>query len=176
MYISLPAEEAQTRYPTQYAEILSKRANGRSKAKLLPLSDLTWGFSWCQTVALTKPTELQALFASENDPAWTDAPVGTIDEELEKECSTCASIALFAQSTQNRRAHWDSDTLITEVPLEIKATIRGALEARRAEEARFAAMSPTDAKSEVDVLLQQLSKSPGFFAVKWWNRPQPKKR
>ena len=162
MYISLPAEDARIRYPAQYAEVLSKRANGRSKVKLLPLSDLTWGFSWCQVIALSKPTELQALFASDDDPA----PAGTIDEELERECSTCASIVLFAQSTQNRRAHWGSDTLITEVPPEIKATIRGALEARRAEQARFAALSPTDVQNEIDGLLKQLSKNVGFMVIK----------
>jgi len=152
-FAELPYEEALSRHPEGVAEILRKLRAGKSKSRNAAPETFTWSYQGC--VEVTGSGSLATVLANHMKPA----PVMSLDEKVADQLSRtrvslCGTVGRWA-------GHADVSTM----PAEVEAYARKGFEKEAAEEARLAALTPAQRKAEVEDLLKQLRKSPGFFEL-----------
>ena len=152
MFIEVPYQELLRSHPEAVQEALASIRKSRSKHKNDVPESFTWGFQW--VVLIEGSGTLADLFQQEQmEEAMS------IDDQVADFARRCS---VFVQ-LQKRHSRASSEKL-QEVPAVILEPYRDRLQADQKEEARFAALPPVERQREIQALLDQCRKDPGFTA------------
>ena len=143
MKLDITYREAHTRYPVQVAE-LRRLAKATSRRKEITLQLCEFTLEWCVSIdGSFHPNEMS-------------------EDEAVREYAKRCHVTLVAKQGRISR----SSGPIAEVPNEILENYRQTLRKHREEMERVEALSPKEREAELEQLLEQLGKSPGFVTFK----------
>jgi hypothetical protein len=154
MFLEVPYKSLLQSHPGAVQEALGTLRKGKSRHKADPPESFTWGFSWCVTVEGFSFEDL----LSGRVPAVVpeEAPEERV-RAYARRCSVCVQVRkgrAYAYSAQ-----------LPEVPEAILDQYRVAIEVEAGENARVEALSPEEREREIQGLLSQLRKDPGFMEI-----------
>jgi len=153
---TLPYEEMLRRHPKEVAEIITKLRKGKSKVREADPVSITWAYHAC--VRIEGSGTLAEVFGGESERRQRKWNAMTLDEKVADEASrTYVSI-------EARLDRWCGRSEVIPNPPEVEENIRTNLTTRAAEQARVDAMTPEERKREVEGLLKELGRDPGFAA------------
>lgn len=160
MWIETSYKAAKKRYPNEVAGIIKRVKAGKSKHRNSNPNLWAWGFSWSVMIegGISGADFVKMIAGEEEFPkAKEEMPIET---EV-KDYARRASVHLAAKIG---KAEWSSHNPI-EFPEEIAEMLRKDRKKEDAEKARFNALSPEEQNREMNELLRQASRSPGFVAI-----------
>ena len=144
MKVEVTQEYVRNNYPSAYEQILEAKKKSKSKAKGTPLDQCQWWAEWC--------VEFKGGAFS-----ISDLLSGAPREEPEQ-------IIHANFSASSGQGHWQSE-VVEGTPSVIQEVIDHYEEEERKEQERIDNLTPEENRAEVEDLLRQLGRSPGFFAA-----------
>lgn len=152
---SITYEDALLKHPEQVADIIQQMRKSRIKNKNTEPSTWNWSYTWCQEVECCDIEEmLSSMFSGERERKERERKALPLEERITRELSKCR-VSLSGHSR--------SSPVSTEV---LRDEYRKMLIEQISEEERDSNMSPEECQTALDESLRELSKSPGFFAVR----------
>lgn len=151
-------EEALRRHPKEVAGVVAKLRAGKSKSKGEDPANLGWSYECCVRIESGGMT-LAEVFGGEAERRER------IRRETPLEDQVVDQLRRTTVWISARIGKWIGRSEALEAPPpELETNVRANLQARDAEQARVDALSPEERKQEVERLLKQLGRDPGFAA------------
>jgi hypothetical protein len=155
MKIPIAFQIVSSRYPNQLLEIHSKLKNSKSKEKNVPLEEWNWNFDYC--VRITNGCfKLSDIFNKGVVPKH-QTPQEIYADRLNN---------TFCSITASKGRAWLQSSTLAELPQEIKDSWAKQKEDSIKEQKRVDSLTPNQKQEEINCLLKQLRKSPGFMEIK----------
>jgi hypothetical protein len=145
-------EEALKRHPVEVASIVKRLRKGKSKLRENDPASFTWEYSRC--VVIPNGRTLAEIFTEQNRRrAMTleDLDAAVADEIKRSQC------ALYLRAPRVGIGEG------VEAPPELEPQVREGFERQAREQARVDAMTPEQRQAEIESLLGQLGRDPGFM-------------
>lgn len=160
MWLEISYKTAKKRYPKEVAEVIKKVKAGKSKHRNSAPELWAWGFSWCVMIeGGINGLDLAKMIAGEKE-----FPKREKEKPIEAEVKDYARRATVHLGAKIGKTEWGSPEPI-KFPEEISEMLRKDRKEQDAEKARFNALSPEEQNREMNELLRQASRSPGFVAI-----------
>jgi hypothetical protein len=147
-------EEALKRHPTEVALIVKRLRKGKSKLRENDPASFTWEYTRC--VECPDGLTLAEIFSEQGDSRSRRRNTVTLEAAVADEISR-SHCALYLRAPRVGIGERVS------APPELEPQVREGFERQAREQARVNAMSPKQRQAEIEGLLSQLGRDPGFM-------------
>jgi hypothetical protein len=145
------------RHPAEVAEIVAKLRKGKSKVRDADPATFTWTYDAC--VRIEGSGTLAHILGGGAERAQRKWDALTLEEKV-ADTVRRTSVGISA-----KLGRWWGGSGVIPNPPEVAENARVNLMAQAAEQARADALTPEERRREVEGLLKQLGRDPGFAAI-----------